>query len=229
MPKGIYQHKPSQFFKKGNKLSVGKIPWNKGVKYTNSNWIAVVCNFCEKEFLVKPSRKNRVRYCSKDCMTNSQKCKKMLPQVREAIHKANVGSVPWNRGLTGIKTGLIGGTPWNKGKKRPEMTGENNFNWKGGVTSSSRKERILFGQTIRKLVLERDNYTCQICEARNGNGKNVYLEVDHIQPWAEYVEGRFSMNNCRTLCMACHYKITFNREMPETITRWGGGIKIQKC
>jgi hypothetical protein len=54
--------------------------------------------------------------------------------------------------------------------------------------------------------------------------RGVNLHVDHIQPWAEYVEGRFDMNNCRTLCVKCHYKITFGKEMPETIISWGHNL-----
>jgi 5-methylcytosine-specific restriction endonuclease McrA len=74
----------------------------------------------------------------------------------------------------------------------------------------------LFRKTIQKQVLERDDYTCQIC-GQKGNE----LQVDHIQPWAEYVELRFDINNCRTLCMRCHYKVTYGREMPITVKKWG--------
>lgn len=45
-----------------------------------------------------------------------------------------------------------------------------------------------------------------------------------IQPWAEYVELRFDINNCRTLCMACHYKITFGKDMPKGVTAWGHNL-----
>jgi 5-methylcytosine-specific restriction endonuclease McrA len=72
---------------------------------------------------------------------------------------------------------------------------------------------------MQKQVFERDNYTCQLCGVRG-----VDLQVDHIQSWAEYVELRFSMDNCRTLCSKCHYKITFGRPMPETILGWGHNI-----
>ena len=95
------------------------------------------------------------------------------------------------------------------------MTGERSIRWKGGITPLDKAQRIKFRRTIGQDVLKRDNYTCQMCGA-----KGVYLQVDHIQSWSEYVELRFNMDNCRTLCMACHYKITFGREKPKGIV-WG--------
>lgn len=93
---------------------------------------------------------------------------------------------------------------------------ENSYNWKGGITGINRLERAEFSRTVRKQVLERDDYTCQMC-----GEKGCELQVDHIQSWAEYVELRFDINNCRTLCVNCHYKITFGREKPEGVTVWG--------
>lgn len=92
---------------------------------------------------------------------------------------------------------------------------ENSANWRGGITSENKLERIRFSKTIAKEVYRRDGYKCQKC----GSKKN--LQVDHIQRWSEYVEGRFLMDNCRTLCMRCHYEITFNRPFPENIKYWG--------
>ncbi len=108
---------------------------------------------------------------------------------------------------------------WNKGVKFPERSGENNHNWKGGTQSKDRIERVKFGKTIQKKVFERDDYTCQLCGERGGK-----LQVDHIQSWAEYIELRFDINNCRTVCMACHYQITFGRPMPEEVTSWGHNL-----
>ena len=50
---------------------------------------------------------------------------------------------------------------------------------------------------IRKSVLDRDNYECTVCEA-----KNTELHVDHIKPrkW----NGSNNLENLRTLCRHCH-------------------------
>lgn len=53
----------------------------------------------------------------------------------------------------------------------------------------------------RKIVFERDNYTCQCCGDRGG-----YLEADHIMPWAYFKELRYEIENGQTLCRKCHDK-----------------------
>ena len=116
-----------------------------------------------------------------------------------------------------------GRVPWNKGIKWAEMTGENRPLWKGGVTSRDRLERVRFRRTVQKLVFERDDYTCQICGGRGGS-----LQVDHIQKWVDCVEGRFDIDNCRTVCMDCHYKITFGKPKPKGIKAWGHNLKYFK-
>ena len=51
--------------------------------------------------------------------------------------------------------------------------------------------------SIRKSVLDKDNYECTVCEA-----KNTELHVDHIKPrkW----NGSHNFENLRTLCRHCH-------------------------
>ena len=53
----------------------------------------------------------------------------------------------------------------------------------------------------RKKIFKRDNYTCQVCNARG-----VYIEADHIKPWAFFPKLRFKLSNGRTLCRLCHNK-----------------------
>lgn len=97
------------------------------------------------------------------------------------------------------------------------FSGKNHYNWQGGITPKNQLERVKFIYSVGKNILKRDNYTCQICKIRGG-----YLHVDHIKGWSPYPELRFNLDNCRTLCVRCHYFITFNRIMPLD-SKWGIG------
>lgn len=79
--------------------------------------------------------------------------------------------------------------------------------WKGGVTSIYKTIRKSTNYKIwRKSVFERDNYTCQECGLKSGNGKSVELHPDHIKPFSLFPELRFNLFNGRTLCIDCHRK-----------------------
>ena len=75
--------------------------------------------------------------------------------------------------------------------------------------------RRKFQKQMQSKVFERDDYICQICGEKGGD-----LQVDHIQSWAKYPEVRFKMDNCRTVCMSCHYYLTFKRKIPKGL-KWG--------
>ena len=60
----------------------------------------------------------------------------------------------------------------------------------------------------RNNVLNRDNYTCQLC----GKTKDeTILNVHHIERYADNEELRTDVSNGITLCYKCHKKV-FNRE-----------------
>jgi len=103
-----------------------------------------------------------------------------------------------------------------KKKMSAKHQGKTLEEWKGFTSTQDDLQRKLFKQGIQKKVLARDDYTCQICGQHGGE-----LQVDHIQPWSEYVEGRFDMENCRTLCQKCHYLITYGKPLPRESIRWG--------
>lgn len=112
---------------------------------------------------------------------------------------------------------------WSFGKKRPEISGENHYNWRGGTgTERHRAMQSLEYRNWRDAVFAQDNYTCQICDEYGG-----YLNADHIKGWKNHPELRYEVANGRTLCRACHYYITFKRKMPQ-LSRWGitKGIKV---
>lgn len=89
--------------------------------------------------------------------------------------------------------------------KASARKGEDNHLWKGGITPINTAIRQSFEYRLwRESVFERDNYMCIWCGARNGSGKAVVLNADHIKPFAYYPELRFAIDNGRTLCVPCH-------------------------
>lgn len=165
------------------------------------------CKKCIKEFQTKQSQIDRGygNYCSRVCHGLSQR-----------------GRTSWNKG----------GTSWMKGKKwSPETLKKNSeahkgvksFLWKGGVSEKNRTLRQNIMATTeyrqwRTAVFERDSYSCQECGARNGKGKAVVFNADHIEAFAlilqkhgiDSVQGAlicadlWSVSNGRTLCVPCH-------------------------
>lgn len=103
-------------------------------------------------------------------------------------------------------------------KTRKRFTGATNPRWKGGITPEDRKERLKFRHIMQQKIFARDNYTCQICDAYGSP-----IQVDHIKGWAKHPELRFEESNCRTVCMACHYYVTFKRKLPQGVV-WGHNL-----
>jgi hypothetical protein len=137
-----------------------------------------------------------------------------------------------------ISKSLLGRLAWNKGKSwvTDEMKkyigsfhrGENNINWKGGITPLYSLIRGLTeNKNWIKEVFRKDNYTCQECFVKGGN-----LEAHHIKEFSlifrefllEYsqfspIEDKETLlrlagsykpfwivANGKTLCKKCHKK-----------------------
>lgn len=224
-------NKKGKSFTNGGSFKKGQKSWNAGTVKTN------MCATCKKEY--KRYSNKGIKYCSKKCMAENKEWKDKVtknllmtsedytPEIRKKLSDKRAGKTPtWMsdpikkaRFIKNSSKAKKGIPSKRKGCKQPQSAGSNHPNWKGGVTSHDKLERIKFRRTIQKLVLERDDYTCQMCNERGGK-----LQVDHIQSWKDYVELRFEMNNLRTLCMSCHYKITFGTDMPEGVTTWGHNL-----
>jgi hypothetical protein len=199
--------------------------------------ITINCKECNKEFKVRPYRKDIAMYCSRECMYSS----KIRGENISKAHKRN-GYVPNNNRYikghrhseeTKLKMSMsrIGKVPHNKkpdvfitciecGNKRKIVDSLKNTakfcsricmnkNKDKGKTLESKKIRTsLKYRKWRDLIFKRDNYTCLICGIRNNKsvGKTIYLNADHIKPFALFPALRFDINNGRTLCKDCHKK-----------------------
>lgn len=154
------------------------------------------CANCTKEFKVYPSL-DRVKYCSKRCYWIAKR-----GTTRPEAEKLKISQTMKRKGLRG---------PVRRGA-------DSNF-WRGGRSKLKSLRWQLHKtpeyQEWRKLILERDNYTCNFCGQRGGE-----LNVDHhpftyksiTDMFAEIktvedlfkIEFLFDTDNGWVLCGNCH-------------------------
>ena len=187
------------------------------------------CLVCDDLFFTTPSRikSNKGKYCSKRCHAIDKKNNWGKEKSPNWVERKKYSCLICNKEFKRLESAIKNNNAFcsrpcywkwlSENVTPPSQKGKKPWNYKG-ITPKNKLERARFKREILKKVFERDDYTCQICGQRGGN-----LQVDHIQSWVDYVELRFNINNCRTLCMACHYKITFGKPMPPTVRAWGKG------
>lgn len=89
--------------------------------------------------------------------------------------------------------------------KQNHVRGDCHPNWKGGSTTERRElMNSLEYKTWRSAVFVRDDYICQECKAKSGQGSAVHLHADHIKPYATHKHLALDLDNGRTLCEDCH-------------------------
>jgi hypothetical protein len=96
------------------------------------------------------------------------------------------GKRSWNKGQTGLQTA------WNKGTGSPDS------------------RNTLKYYNYCEMVRTRDNHICLHCGlnkeqvATRDGSKILELDCHHIQPWDEFPELRYDLDNGLTLCKRCH-------------------------
>lgn len=206
MPIGVYKHIPHKgTFKKG------VVPWITGKKHSEET---------KQKMREKALGKGNSQYGKLHSEEHKRKIgeavkgdkhpmfgKKHTTEARFKIKLARSKQIiPKGRKISLEKIEKIF-TPEYRKILAIKFSGINNPQWKGGITPLNHKIRESKEyKQWRKSVFERDNYTCIKCGAKNGLGKTVKLNADHIKRFAQYPELRFELSNGRTLCEPCHRK-----------------------
>lgn len=138
------------------------------------------CATCKKSFAVTHTTS---KYCSKRCYQDAQNAQKR----RRKNSKFAIGD---------IIDCVICDSPFTATHPSSKYCSPECY----GQAHGNIKDR---GKTKpwRKAVLEKDDYTCQDC-----NAIGVKLIAHHHLDWIDYPESRFNVLNGITLCVPCHHK-----------------------
>jgi len=160
------------------------------------------CEYCGDTYSIFLSRAKTNRFCSVECKDLARTTRVDRPCD---ICGEMVSAIPWK-----LERGW--GRYCSKECQGIGSSGENHYNWKGGITPKN--VAIRSSQKYldwRKTVYARDNFACQDCGA-----KDITLHAHHIFPFAEFPEHRFDVWNGITLCEPCHMKTHFGVNAMET-------------
>jgi 5-methylcytosine-specific restriction endonuclease McrA len=91
----------------------------------------------------------------------------------------------------------------NRIKLSEMYRGNKNWNWQGGI--SYNPYSIDWTNSLRISIRERDKYTCQLCNDKQGD---YAFSVHHI----DYNKHNCCPDNLITLCHSCHSKTNNHRE-----------------
>lgn len=184
------------------------------------------------EFFVRMGAASRGAKRDTSFITDEYRNKKREIAIANMLGKANLGKKLSQEHRMKMSAAHLGHSRsgWKLSDKiKAEMSlrfkGENSTFWRGGLTEAHKLERSSYlYKEWRNTVFARDNYTCQICDRRG-----VEINADHIKPFALFPGLRYSVENGRTLCVACHRKTdTYGRGTVRLKTTLGLDVRVVK-
>jgi len=123
------------------------------------------------------------------------------PEVREKLSRSIKEAM--KRPEVREKYREIAKNQWKDPEFRERMSGENNPNWKGGI--STEPYCSIFKMPLKERIREKYGRKCFLCGVKE-NGKR--LCIHHI----DYNKKHCTPDNLIPLCVSCNSKVNFNRE-----------------
>ena len=150
-----------------------------------------ICEECGKEFISKKTT-NANKYCSRKCYNKAHVIKnkeRECPQCHKRFTATQSEDIYCSRECYLKYIHAVN-------------SGENHWNWQGGITSENEKLRkSVEYKDWQQSVYKKDHYQCQIC------GSKKEINAHHLSGWKEYPDKRFDIDNGITLCKDCHIKV----------------------
>jgi ribosomal protein L35 len=138
----------------------------------------------------------------KDNVSKTQKGHFTSSETRRKIGAANKGRIMSEEVRRKNSEWHKGRPSPNKGVPRLECTGENHWNWQGGIYTPYSKD---WNRWTKERIRERDGNICQICFASHFITK---LDVHHI----DYDKKNCSEDNLIALCHSCHTRTSHKKD-----------------
>lgn len=157
------------------------------------------CLYCGKTFKFKGTKR---KYCCCKCNSMSSRGHKDSEETKRKRSQSLMGHKFSKESILKMSQTRKGRPTWNKGKKCPSLSGENHWNWRGGVTAN-KQARIKNSEWINlsREVKKRDNYTCFNCGKKF---KSSDLDCHHIIPYR--INKNNNIANLKIFCKSCHTK-----------------------
>jgi len=206
-----------------SKANKGKIPFNKGLvglRHCSDEHKKILSEIRKgiprsEETKMKLSIANKGKPSSMEGKHHSEESKRKMSLAKKGRllseeHKINIGKASLGR--------------HQSEEAKLKYSGENNWNWKGGVSSLRQMIHSNFKyRQWRDDVFTRDNFTCQECEDKKGGNLEAHhiisfssilqkYEITKLEEALQYEE-LWNINNGITLCKKCHKLIHKKRRI----------------
>jgi hypothetical protein len=183
--------------KKGKKCGEENHNWNGGYRDKNLPYYDTYAPQLE---IYQKVKRNKEDKNVMEVKCHNHKCQKWFIPTRNSV-KNRLGTINGNKGYKGEQNLYCSDDCKNScylyGKNPETLMHEDE--WRAGRDPWWDEPRHMQGQW-RKLVLERDNYTCQKC------GSTENLKAHHIKPVKLYPLESADVDNGIILCGECHNK-----------------------
>jgi len=160
------------------------------------------CKKCQNSFLSRNNNKYCCLICSSDSKIGNKNPAKRI-EVRKKISKSKMGQ------KLGIKRPnhskwMIENCPMKKPEISQKFIGENNPNWKGGISCEPYCD-VWLDKDFKEAIKERDGYQCLNPTCNKTSNR---LSSHHIN----YIKKDCRPENLITLCVSCNSKANKDRK-----------------